>query len=222
MKTQCMCSCEKTRESTRRDALSQAGVEMSPCPVGIVQDFEFRPAGQCQPTHRALAIILEHGLMRGTSLPGRGQWFPLRDMGIGSRSHSRPAMARGIHSADLRNCAVDRLDSRFRGNDRRSERDPIPNPINTGQRMVLGRTPCAAAATSFSSTCPGRLAYLLATNRRRPVRALPWPPAKAKGLTMVLTTLGLSWLVALMALARRAHVWPWNRNRFSRPASSSK
>ena len=70
MKTQCMCSCEKTRESTRRDALSQAGVEMSPCPVGIVQDFEFRPAGQCHPTLGALAIILEHGLMRGTSLLG--------------------------------------------------------------------------------------------------------------------------------------------------------
>ena len=70
MKTRYMRSYEKTPESTRRDALSRADVEVSPSPVGIVLDFEFRPAGQCKPTHRALAIILEHDLMRGTSLPG--------------------------------------------------------------------------------------------------------------------------------------------------------
>jgi hypothetical protein len=37
-----------------------------------------------------------------------------------------PAKA-GIHSEDLRKCAVDRLDSRFRGNDRSFQRDPILN-----------------------------------------------------------------------------------------------
>jgi hypothetical protein len=41
-----------------------------------------------------------------------------------------PAKA-GIYSANLRKCAVDRLDSRFRGNDRRFERDPIPNDTTT-------------------------------------------------------------------------------------------
>jgi hypothetical protein len=37
-----------------------------------------------------------------------------------------PAKA-GIHSANLRKCAVRRLDSRFRGNDRRFVREGIPN-----------------------------------------------------------------------------------------------
>ena len=37
----------------------------------------------------------------------------------------------GIYSANLRKCVVDGLDSRFRGNDRRSERDPIPNDTTT-------------------------------------------------------------------------------------------
>jgi hypothetical protein len=41
-----------------------------------------------------------------------------------------PAKA-GIYSADLRNCGGDGLDSRFRGNDRRSEGDPIPNDTKT-------------------------------------------------------------------------------------------
>jgi len=41
-----------------------------------------------------------------------------------------PAKA-GIHSANLRKRAVDGLDSRFRGNDRRFESDPIPNDSNT-------------------------------------------------------------------------------------------
>jgi hypothetical protein len=36
-----------------------------------------------------------------------------------------PAKA-GIYSANLRKCAVDGLDSRFCGNDRCFERDPIP------------------------------------------------------------------------------------------------
>ena len=41
-----------------------------------------------------------------------------------------PAKA-GIYSANLRKCPVDGLDSRFGGNDRRPERDPIPNDANT-------------------------------------------------------------------------------------------
>ena len=41
-----------------------------------------------------------------------------------------PAKA-GIHSANLRKCVVDELDSRFRGNDRFFERDRIPNGIKT-------------------------------------------------------------------------------------------
>ena len=41
-----------------------------------------------------------------------------------------PAKA-GIHSASLRKCALDELDSRFRGNDWRFERDPIPNDTYT-------------------------------------------------------------------------------------------
>jgi hypothetical protein len=53
-----------------------------------------------------------------------------------------PAKA-GIHSANLRKCAVEGLDSRFRRNDQRFERDPIPNDTNTQPwtnnpaRMVL-------------------------------------------------------------------------------------
>ena len=41
-----------------------------------------------------------------------------------------PAKA-GIHSENLRKCAVNGLDSRFRGNDLRFERDPIPNDPST-------------------------------------------------------------------------------------------
>jgi hypothetical protein len=41
-----------------------------------------------------------------------------------------PAKA-GIHPANLRKCAVEGLDSRFRGNDWRFERDPIPNDTTT-------------------------------------------------------------------------------------------
>src|SRR5208337_4116746 len=41
-----------------------------------------------------------------------------------------PAKA-GIHLANLPKCAADRLDSRFRGNDRGFERDPIPNDATT-------------------------------------------------------------------------------------------
>ena len=53
-------------------------------------------------------------------------------------SHSRPAMAGGIYSANLWKCAVGGLDSRFRGNDRgfrgndrRIERIAIPNDTST-------------------------------------------------------------------------------------------
>jgi hypothetical protein len=48
---------------------------------------------------------------------GRGAryWCHLRDMGARSRSHSRPAMAGGIYSANLRRCAVDGLDSSRHG-----------------------------------------------------------------------------------------------------------
>jgi len=46
-----------------------------------------------------------------------------------------PAKA-GIHSANLQKSAVDGLDSRFRGNDRRFERDPIPNDTTTGKRTT--------------------------------------------------------------------------------------
>ena len=41
-----------------------------------------------------------------------------------------PAKA-GIHSSNLRKCAVHRLDSRFRGNDRRFVKDDIPNDTTT-------------------------------------------------------------------------------------------
>ena len=43
-----------------------------------------------------------------------------------------PAKA-GIYSANLRTCAVDGLDSRFRGNDRRFEEDPVPNDTTTAR-----------------------------------------------------------------------------------------
>ena len=46
-------------------------------------------------------------------------------------SHSRPAMAGGIYSANLWKCAVVGLDSRFRGNGRRLEWIPIPNDTST-------------------------------------------------------------------------------------------
>jgi hypothetical protein len=46
-----------------------------------------------------------------------------------------PAKA-GIHSANLRKCAIHGLDSRFRGNDRRFEGDPIPNDTNTAARVT--------------------------------------------------------------------------------------
>jgi hypothetical protein len=53
-----------------------------------------------------------------------------------------PAKA-GIYPANLRKCAVDGLDSRFRGNDRRFEGDPIPNDTNTALRVIstLGANP---------------------------------------------------------------------------------
>ena len=47
-----------------------------------------------------------------------------------------PAIA-GIHSANLRKFAVYGLDSRFRGNDWRFERDPTPNDTTTGASYHL-------------------------------------------------------------------------------------
>jgi len=47
-----------------------------------------------------------------------------------------PAKA-GIHSTNLRKCAVEGLDSRFRGNDWRFERDPIPNDTTAQDRCSL-------------------------------------------------------------------------------------
>jgi hypothetical protein len=44
--------------------------------------------------------------------------------------------ALGGDVANLRKCAVDRLDSRFRGNDRRFESDPIPNDTSTLRRTA--------------------------------------------------------------------------------------
>jgi len=45
-----------------------------------------------------------------------------------------PAKA-GIHSANLRSCAVYKLDSRFRGNDWCFEMDPTPNDTTTLRRV---------------------------------------------------------------------------------------
>ena len=59
-------------------------------------------------------------------------------------SHSRPAMAGGIYSANLWKCAVVGLDSRFRGNHRGLERIPIPNDTTT-QNLVVGQFDVEAA-----------------------------------------------------------------------------
>ena len=48
-----------------------------------------------------------------------------------------PAKA-GIHSANPRKCAVGGLDSRFRGNDGRFERDPIANDTNATKCHIRG------------------------------------------------------------------------------------
>ena len=47
-----------------------------------------------------------------------------------------PAKA-GIYSANLRKWAVDGLDSRFRGNDRRFGGGPVPNETNTRGKLHL-------------------------------------------------------------------------------------
>jgi hypothetical protein len=47
-----------------------------------------------------------------------------------------PAKA-GIHSASHWKYAADGLDSRLRGNDWYSERDPIPNDTTTKRRLAL-------------------------------------------------------------------------------------
>jgi hypothetical protein len=56
-----------------------------------------------------------------------GYWCHLRE--LGALDAVIPAKA-GIHLASLRKCAVDGLDSRFRGNDWRFESDPMPNDAN--------------------------------------------------------------------------------------------
>jgi hypothetical protein len=54
-------------------------------------------------------------------------------------SHSRPAMAGGIYSANLWKCAVVGLDSRFRGNDPRLEWIPIPNDTSACLHIALDK-----------------------------------------------------------------------------------
>jgi hypothetical protein len=49
-----------------------------------------------------------------------------------------PAKA-GIHSANLRKCAVHELDSRFRGNDRSFVTDDISNDTTTGFMKLIDR-----------------------------------------------------------------------------------
>jgi hypothetical protein len=61
---------------------------------------------------------------RGTAVIGETRAFEVAVI---------PAKA-GIHSANLRKCAIHGLDSRFRGNDRRFEGDLIPNDANTPAR----------------------------------------------------------------------------------------
>jgi hypothetical protein len=56
-----------------------------------------------------------------------GYWFHLRYMGVAGRGHSHES---GNLFPKPSKCAVDELDSRFRGNDPRFERDPIRNDIN--------------------------------------------------------------------------------------------
>ena len=60
-------------------------------------------------------------------------------MGVASRSHSRPAVAGGIYSANLWKFTVVGLDSRFRGNDRRLEWIPIPNDTSTKASQGFAR-----------------------------------------------------------------------------------
>jgi hypothetical protein len=67
--------------------------------------------------------------------PIRAMWH-LRDLVI-------PAKA-GIYPANLWKCAVVGLDSRFRGNDRGLERNPIPNDPST-QNLVVGQFDVEAA-----------------------------------------------------------------------------
>jgi len=63
-----------------------------------------------------------------------------------------PAKA-GIYSAIHWNCAVNGLDSRFRGNDRRCERDPTPNDTTIGGNGLAlegGILQCPAQHVCFS------------------------------------------------------------------------
>ena len=61
---------------------------------------------------------------------------------------SRPAG--GIYPANPQKCAVRGLDSRFRGNDRRFERDPIPNDTTT-ESWVVGQFAVAAVTERRNS-----------------------------------------------------------------------
>jgi hypothetical protein len=61
-----------------------------------------------------------------------------------------PAKA-GIHSANLRKCLVEGLDSRFRGNDGRFERDPIPSDTTTRR---TAEKPGGQPWTTCGSGCP--------------------------------------------------------------------
>ena len=70
-----------------------------------------------------------------------------------------PAKA-GIYSANLRKCAADKLDSRFRGNDRRLESIPIPNDISTH-----------SALQEIQTFTGGRLAGITAKLTVRPEEA---------------------------------------------------
>jgi hypothetical protein len=76
-----------------------------------------------------------HGLIKDTTLDRVTQVEQHRGTGVICETWALPAAVipakAGIYSANLRKCAVDRLDSRFRGNDRRFERDPIPNDTTT-------------------------------------------------------------------------------------------
>jgi hypothetical protein len=66
-----------------------------------------------------------------------------------------PAKA-GIYSAKLRKCTVDGLDSRFRGNDRRFEGDPIPNDTTTRsprQDVILAGKEETSVTSKMTDQC---------------------------------------------------------------------
>ena len=65
-----------------------------------------------------------------------------------------PAKA-GIYSANLRKCADDGLDSRFRGNDECFERDPIPNDTTTRRRRNLATNRFRLYNSGLAFECRG-------------------------------------------------------------------